>query len=340
MLVLNPSVSGYFVGTPGYTASTNVFTSPVMYDPTTQINRSGGTQTGNGTPVSMPVGTPVTGSVISNPGDTALFFSGNSGVNAGLSYPVPAGSGATAPTTATVFTQINAFNLNNGGGFSVMAGTAAMDPNLPASVGQVTSNAGSPSGGSPPLDFPARSFFDVFVDIDIPLPALAGGGTASLTNGTVYSGTTAVSSAGAPLMISNTGITSFPPVVIYTHGGSSAVPVYLETTNNGGLTGMIGQPIGLLILAGHGAGYGQTSAGTASHDQNTGLPADQNTFQSTMQQKYQSGQNMPVPPQYASWLTPNTPDTVAPEPSTFVLLAAFGASAVVYRLRRRWRRGS
>jgi hypothetical protein len=267
------------------------------------------------------------------------MFSGNVGVNAGLSYPIPTGTGATSPNTDAVFTQINAFNLTNGGGFSVTTGTSAMDPKLPASVGQVTSNAGHSTSGTSAADFPARSFFDVFVDIDIPLPASLGGGTAGLTNGTVYSGTTAISPTGMPLVISNTGIASFPPVVIYTHGNSSAVPVYLETTNNGAVAPMIGAPIGLMILAGHGAGYGTTagSNGTA-HDQNTGLPADQNTFQSTLQQMYSTGQTMPVPQQYASWVTPYTPVTILPEPSSFAMIAALLGAPAAYFVRRRWRR--
>ena len=39
-MILNPAFSGAFVGMTGYTASTNIFTSPLLYDPTTQINRS------------------------------------------------------------------------------------------------------------------------------------------------------------------------------------------------------------------------------------------------------------------------------------------------------------
>jgi hypothetical protein len=168
-IVLSPSVSAAFVGTPGYSASTNIFTSPVLdeVNSTTQINRSAGLPLGNGLPVSAPVGSATGGTVSSNPGDTALTFSGNTGLNSGLTYPVPTGSGATAPNTNAVFTQIYSFDLV-GGGMSVTAGTSANDPNLPASVGQVTSN--SATGG-----FPARSFFDVFVDINTPLPAGLGG---------------------------------------------------------------------------------------------------------------------------------------------------------------------
>ena len=331
-IVLNPSISGAFVGVTGYTASTNIYTSPLLYDPSTQINRSSGTLTlGNGVSVTSLTNTATGATVTSNSGDTALTYSGNSGVNVGLSYPVPTGSGATAPNTNAVFTQISSFNLSSGGGptgMSVTAGTSAGDPNLPASVGQVTSN--STTGG-----FPARSFFDIFVDVEMPLPGALGGGTTSLTNATVYSGTNAVTPAGTPLMISNSGITAFPPVVIYTHGGSSAVMLYDETPGP-----YLGDPVGLLVLAGHGVGYSQSGsvAGNSGNDENTGQPATQANFQQTLMTDLMNGETMPVPPQFASWLTPNTPVAVEPEPSTICLLAAFGGAAVAYRLRRRWRR--
>ncbi len=207
-----------------------------------------------------------------------------------------------------------------------------MDPNLPASVGQVTSSTPGAGGG-----FPARSFFDVFVDIDVPLPAGLGGGTASLTNATVYSGTNAATPPGMPLIIGNSGITAFPPVVIYTHGGSSAVPVYDETPGP-----FFGDPVGLLVLAGHGVGYsgsGQSTGGTTATDENTGQPADQTTFQQSYNDMLNTpGDYMSLPPQFSSWAGPDYVGGVLPEPSTVGLLAACGGAAIAYRLRRRWRR--
>jgi hypothetical protein len=325
-IVLNPSVSGAFVGTPGYSASTNIFTSPVLFDSTTQINRSASLLLGNGVSVSAQVGSLTGGTVSSNPSDTALSFSGNTGVNSGLTYPIPTGSGATAPNTNAVFTQINSFDLV-GGGMSVTAGTSAGDPNLPASVGQVTSN--SSTGG-----FPARSFFDVFVDINTTLPAGLGGGTATLTNATVYSGTTALTGAGTPLMISNSGITAFPPVVIYTHGNSSAVPLYDETPGT-----FQGDMVGLLVLAGHGVGYAQTgSIGNVGTDENTGQPATQTNFTNTYNQMLTSGDTLPIPSAYANWAGPSYNGPVVPEPSTFALLAVFTGGSAVAFWRRRARR--
>ncbi len=99
-MLLNPSVSGAFVGVMGYTASTNTFTSPLLYDPTTQINRSNPLTLSNSMSGSGPVGTLTGPTVSSNSTDTALTFSGNTGLNINLTYPVPTGSGATTPTTA------------------------------------------------------------------------------------------------------------------------------------------------------------------------------------------------------------------------------------------------
>ncbi len=342
-IVLNPSVSGAFASDPYlslyYSASTNTFTSPVLSDPNTQINRSSGSLTLGSGLVSAPVGSAGGPTVTSNPADTVLNFSGNlNPATSGVTYPVPAANQATPSISNAVFTQINSFNLTNGQ-MSVLTGTAANDPNLPASVGQVTSN--SSTGG-----FPARSFFDVFVDIDIPLPAGLGGGTATLTNATVYGGTGGTMqespATGMPLIIGNSGITTFPPVVIYTHGNSSAVPLYLEATNNAGLSNDLGDPIGLLVLAGHGAGYGSngtSGSGSTGVDENTGLPANESTFTSAYSQMLSNPADYaPLPPQYASWAGPDYIGTVMPEPSTIGLLAAFGGAAVAYRLRRRWRR--
>ena len=337
-IVLNPSISGAFATNPYYSASTNTFTSPVLSDPNTQINRSSGSLTLGSGQVSAPVGSAGGHTVTSNSADSVLTFSGNlSPTTSGVTYPVPAANQATPSISNGVFTQIKSFDLTNGM-MSVLTGSAANDPNLPASVGQVTSN--STTGG-----FPARSFFDIFVDIDIPLPASLGGGTASLTNATVFGGsggTMQESPMGMPLLIGNTGITTFPPVVIYVHGNSSAVPLYLEATNNVGVQSMIGDPLGLLALAGHGAGYSSTGGSGSGNgvDENTGQPATQATFQQAYNTMLStSADYAPLPPQFASWAGPGYIGAIAePEPSTICLLAAFGGAAVAYRLRRRWRK--
>ncbi len=324
-IVVNPLFQPYLAGVMGYDGS-GTYTSPLLYDQSTQISRSMTTQWGSaGWSGGLPVGSAV-GPIVSQ---------GSISLTPSAFVPPQAG-------TDMVFTQISSFNLTNGA-VSVTAGTAAMDPNLPNSVGEVISNAGSASMTTPTLDFPARSFFDVFVDITAPNPT--GTGTITLTNATVYSGTTAQSAPGTPLVISNSGITSFPPVVIYTHGNSSAVPVYIGSGGIDGLGTDAGYLFGLLTLAGHGAGYGQGNPGTVVKDENTGMDANSTTFSATYTTLTQTSE-MPVLPEY--YLYPGGPAlpptgswapglTVLPEPSTVSLLVIAGLAAVALRLRRRCR---
>ena len=162
-------------------------------------------------------------------------------------------------------------------------------------------NASGANIGNPNFDFPARSFFDVFVDVTVP------GVGSPFINST-------------PLLINNNAITSFPPVVIYTHGNSTAVPLMFTAGN--AFNEPAGTIFGLITLAGHGAGYSNNPAGGAV-DQNNGQPADATTFQQTYNQALNNPTDlMPLPQQYSSWSTyvPTAPNT--PEPSSFALLAA------------------
>ncbi len=104
------------------------------------------------------------------------------------------------------------YSLNmTGGGAAVRSGIQA--PNQPISPGEIESLSGPL--GMPANDFPAQSFFDVLVDVDIP----AGGsfpGVTGLTN-------------SLPLLVENTNLTSFPPTLVYIHGMSTAVPIMFPT---------------------------------------------------------------------------------------------------------------
>ena len=309
-VVVNPLFQPYLAGVMGYDGS-GTYTSPLLYDQNTQISRSMTTQWGSaGWSGGLPVGSAV-GPIVSQ---SSISLT-------------PSGFVAPPNGTDMVFTQITGFDLA-AGPISVTAGTAAMDPLLPNSVGEVISNSGTPA--NPALDFPARSFFDVFVDVTV--PALGGSGSMVLSN--AYSG------AGTPLVISNSGITSFPPVVIYTHGNSTAVPLYVGPKGIDGLGTDAGDLFGLLSLAGHGAGYGQGSTGGGSTDENTGMPATEMAFEQT----YMSMPELPVLPQY--YLYPGGPAlpptgswapglTVLPEPTTVSLLVVAGLAAVGFCRRRR-----
>ena len=104
-------------------------------------------------------------------------------------------------------------------GILVRGGTAAAVP---------TPSFGEVEAQSPFSDFPARSFFNVFVEIDLPF------GIGTLHN-----------LPGDPLVVKDTNLTTLPPKVVYKHGGTSAVPVYFK---NGPY---VNELFGYLRLAGH-----------------------------------------------------------------------------------------
>lgn len=136
--------------------------------------------------------------------------------------------------TREVHTFIESIHLT-GSGFEVKAGHQA--PLRPISAGEVESLSGN--SGDPTQDFPANSFFDVFVQVDV--PSLGGFPKIELVN-------------VDPLLVQSTSITAFPPTVLYIHGNSSAVPLYFNTdilaigVHRGDLFGQ-------LTLAGHGVGF-------------------------------------------------------------------------------------
>ena len=101
--------------------------------------------------------------------------------------------------------------------------------------------------GSAANDFPARSFFNAFVQVDLPgggpLPAI------QLVN-------------VDPLLVEQTNIFAFPPRIVYQHGNSTAVSVYFNTdatipdpTTGTSIHVPRGTLFGQLTLAGHGVGF-------------------------------------------------------------------------------------
>jgi hypothetical protein len=102
----------------------------------------------------------------------------------------------------------------------------------------VESHALYPLGG-----FPAESFFDVYVEVDLP-PC-----------GAAFPGATVYNPQNVPLLVFAPNITSLPPRVVYIHGNSTAVPVLFLGNDPGGLFND-GDLFGYLILAGHGMDMG------------------------------------------------------------------------------------
>jgi len=123
-------------------------------------------------------------------------------------------------------------------GISVKAGMEA--PTRPVCAGQV-------EGGDPASDFPANSFFNVYVVVDIP----GGGPLPSIQLVNVE-----------PLLVQQTNISYFPPHVIYQHNNSTAVSMYFNTNvvihdpiSGNDISVQRGDLFGQLVLAGHGASF-------------------------------------------------------------------------------------
>jgi hypothetical protein len=216
-IVVNPAFQPMMAGYPGYVAATARLTSPVLLDQNTLIGRSN----------------PLLDGSAADAGGVAVGIAGTMVSEASL--PVQPG-GLGPVNTREVHTEVRTMNMTGGGGMAVRAGTLA--PAQPISAGEVESWSGA--SFNPVLDFPAQSFFDVFVDVDLP----AGGGfPGAIGPGCLYN--------SAPLLIQNTNLTSFPPEVVYIHGMSTAVPIMFRTADPGGAWNA-NDIFGLLILAGHG----------------------------------------------------------------------------------------
>jgi hypothetical protein len=210
-----------------YNPANKFLTSPLLNDPTTTIGLSGVLTSGPG-------------------GDTT-------GVTVGSTNPqtisdstfalIPAGFEGVSPTRE-LHTMVSKLNLADGNGNAVLAGTAATVLGTPISPGEVESKSNS---GSPGNDFPAKSFFDVFVNVNVNL----GGsfGTATLFN-----------PASSPLLINPAAdLLALPPKVIYVHGQTNAVPVEFATDNPGFWSK--GDLFGWLVVSGHGINFANDGPG-------------------------------------------------------------------------------
>jgi hypothetical protein len=222
-VVVDPHFEAVIKNNPGYAPFLSNkggnlnFTSPILFDPTTTIGRSDPLSAGSAD-------------------DTAGVLAGNLAPHLlqDSQFTVRPSFAEGPEGTREVHTFIESIHLT-GSGFEVKAGSQA--PLRPISAGEVESLSGN--SGDPTQDFPANSFFDVFVDVVV--PALGGFSKIQLVN-------------VDPLLVQSESITSFPPTVLYIHGNSSAVPLYFNTdilaigVHRGDLFGQ-------LTLAGHGVGF-------------------------------------------------------------------------------------
>jgi len=243
-----PEMRVLFQGYPGYNPTTFRLESPVLYDPATSIGRSVAFLDGSATDLSgVPVGSPPI-----NVADSNLVLP---------PWSPPFGGGLGA---REIHTELRSLNLTTGSGASVRAGAAASA--RPRSFGEVESLSGS---GNPANDFPADSFFDVFVEVDIP-------GFGSIPNLVVYN--------QSPLIVRNSNVMNLPPQVVYIHGGAPAVPIVFRDDDPVGppRRWWAGQRLGWLVLAGHGADM-------VAGQENLFLPA------------YQAAPEMAIVPTVTSW---------------------------------------
>jgi len=207
-----PAFRDLLTGYPGFDPQSRRLVSQVLYDPGTQIGRSaphedGSTEGRTGTPV---------GSANTKVADIDL------GVMP-AEFKGPAG-------TREIHTELRSLRMG-WGGMSVRAGVHA--PGRPASYGEIQSKSGASK--DPKQDFPARSFFNVYAEVD--MPNMGGQSVVTLYNKN-------------PMLLTDDGLTAFPPSTVYRHSSSKAVEILFKDDNPG--KWHKDDVLGFLVLAGHG----------------------------------------------------------------------------------------
>jgi hypothetical protein len=234
------SAAGALVAYPGYNATGGKLTSPLCIDNATTIGRSNPNSRFYSFPQPVGLGS---WDVINGYGDyAAIPF---------LWFAAPA-------PTEEVLTEIKSFILSSVSP-SVDGRQCPPDPRIPAvplswamvragtfagvtprSLGIVQENV---ANGPAAPDFPAHSFFDIFVDVNLPpIPGTMSGTAFPITGAELYN--------DSPLIITNLNLTGFPPQVVYIHGETPAVPLKFRSGNAPYWNA--GDVFGYLVLAGHG----------------------------------------------------------------------------------------
>ena len=147
-----------------------------------------------------------------------------------------------------VHLELVSMNLSGGlYGAKIVAGSGNLSyPGLPVSPGEAEAKVKSVD---PSDDFPARSFFNVYVEAYIPPPLDAW----------VYN------PVDKPMLVVVDEEDAFPPRVVYVHGQTSPVPVYFKEADPEGQWAQ-DEFFGLLTLAGHGAGYSDDPDDVAEYE--------------------------------------------------------------------------
>ena len=280
------SAAGALVAYPGYNPTGAELTSPLCIDNATTIGRSNPNSRFYSFPQPLGLGS---WDVINGYGDyPAIPF---------LWFAAPA-------PTEEVLTEIKSFILSSVSP-SVDGRQCPPDPRIPAvplswamvragtfagvtprSLGIVQENV---ANGPAAPDFPARSFFDIFVDVSLPpIPGTVSGSAFPITGAELYN--------DLPLIITNLNLTGFPPQVVYIHGETPAVPLKFRSANAPYWNA--GDVFGYLVLAGH---------GTITNDCNN-TPAVNGLLNAALGPIGTTAPEMPV-----EWLRPNN---LYPSPGT------------------------
>ena len=226
-------------GYPGYHSADARLTSPVLIDNTTMIGRSD--RHDRLLAGSVPVGLPI----MDNLGYGDYVYK-------------PAIFAFAPPPTEEILTQIRHLALST----TLRSDQCPNDPRIPTvpvnwlmvyggfdffgtarkSIGMVQELT---ANGAPNPDFPARSFFDIFVEVNLPpVPLTASIGAFPAAGAILYN------DASSPLVVTNLSISSLPPQVVYIHGDTPGVQ--LKFRDNNPPYWNADDVLGYLVLAGHG----------------------------------------------------------------------------------------
>jgi len=215
-LYVAPDFRDLLNGYAGFDPKARRWVSPFLYDPATQIGRSaphedGSTKDKQGTEV---------GTANSKVADIDFW-------EMPAEFKGPAG-------TREIHTELRSLRMGYPG-MAIRAGIQAKDQ--PPSYGEIQSQSGNSQ--DPKKDFPAKSFFNVFAEVDI--PNLGGKSVVTLYN-------------KKPMLLTDDAVTSFPPETVYRHVSSSAVEILFKDDNPGKWSK--DDVLGYLVLAGHGVKVG------------------------------------------------------------------------------------
>lgn len=231
---LVPLMTGYRPYNPadpdkgGWYLPSETLYSPTLYDDHTIIGRSAPHLDSDDPSSTDKQGTPV--------GSDGI------GIKDGDFTFVPPGFEELPEETREVHTKLSYLNMTDQHGYGVVLQAGDWEPlNLGLSPGEVESKNEATG------DFPAKSFFNVFVEAYIPA-------SGTFPGGWVYNKR---DHPKDPLVITNDNLNRFPPRVIYIHGETDRVPVRFRDNyppDGPPYVWRAGQVFGHLVLAGHGVG--------------------------------------------------------------------------------------